>query len=47
MLKQEENRITTEEMKARIEMAKRKQRQYDEIFDPERFNEVVETIVEN
>ncbi len=47
MLKREENRITTEEMKARIENAKRKQRQYDEIFDPERFNEVAETIVEN
>lgn len=47
MLKREENRITTEEMRARIENAKRKQRQYDEIFDPERFNEVAETIVEN
>lgn len=47
MLKKEENRITTEEIKARIEMAKKKQRQYDEIFDPERFNEVAETIVEN
>ncbi len=47
MLKREENRITTEEMRARIENAKRKQRQYDEIFDPKRFNEVAETIVEN
>lgn len=47
LLKKEENRITTEEIKARIEMAKKKQRQYDEIFDPERFNEVAETIIEN
>ena len=47
LLKREENRITTEEIKAKIEMAKKKQRQYDEIFDPQRFDEVAETIVEN
>lgn len=47
MLKREENRIITEEIKAKIEMAKKKQRQYDEIFDPERFDEVAQTIVEN
>jgi hypothetical protein len=47
MLKREENRITTEEIKGKIEEAKRKQREYDQIFDPERFNEVAETIVEN
>ena len=47
MLKREENRITTEEIKGKIEEAKKKQREYDQIFDPERFNEVAETIVEN
>lgn len=47
MLKREEKRITTEEIKGKIEEAKRKQREYDQIFDPERFNEVAETIVEN
>ena len=47
MLKREENRIITEEIKAKIEMAKKKQRQYDEIFDPDRFDEVAQTIVEN
>lgn len=47
LLKKEENKITTEEIKAKIELAKKKQRQYDEIFDPQRYDEVAETIVEN
>lgn len=47
LLKKEENKITTEEIKAKIELAKKKQRQYDEIFDSQRYDEVAETIVEN
>jgi len=47
LLKKEENKITTEEIKAKIELAKKKQGQYDEIFDSQRYDEVAETIVEN